>query len=68
MVAFSNMRAGDQAAWAVNASLVAFDRSTKDNLTIVASFATNGAALRPVFLQGQSVAPFNSYMEVSAEL
>ena len=67
-VIFSNVKVGDQTAWSLAATLSSFGRSTVSALSLLTTFTTQGASLRPIFLQGTGTAPFTSYNEVSAEL
>jgi hypothetical protein len=61
-------RIGDQTLFNTAASLNGFSRSTTSALTLQLSFSSSGATYRPMFLQGRESAPFDSFIEISAEL
>ena len=67
-VVFSNVRVGDQTTYNSAATVAIFNRSTVDRLYLNVTFSANGAAFRPAFLQGTGTAPYNAYIEISAEL
>jgi hypothetical protein len=67
-VVFSACFIGDQTSFAAAATLSTFDRSTTSALTLGVTFATAGAALRPMFLQGRNGTPYDAVVEVIAEL
>jgi hypothetical protein len=67
-VVLSNCRVGDQASYNSAATLTTFSRSTADALTLEVGFSASGAQHRSAFLQGVQDPPFNSFVEIIAEL
>jgi hypothetical protein len=67
-VVLSNVNIGDQTNFNAVATLTDFSRSTPSALTLLVSYAANGAANRPMFIQGRNGTPYDAVIEVIAEL
>ena len=67
-VVFSDVRVGDATSFQASATLSTFSRSTENAVSLLVTFPANGAVFRPIFLQGRNTAPFNSFIEINAEL
>jgi hypothetical protein len=67
-VVLSNVNIGDQTNFNAVATLTDFSRSTTTALTLLVSYAANGAVNRPMFIQGRNGTPYDAVIQVIAEL
>lgn len=67
-ISLSQVGVGDKSIWSGAATITSYNMSTKVAANINVTYASNGAQWRPLYMQGRGSAPYNSYVEISAEL
>jgi hypothetical protein len=67
-VTFSEVQVGDKSTVSLGGTIVSSNVSTTVALSLLVSHGVFGAQFRPAYLQGKGTAPFNSFIEINAEL